>query len=108
MEEKSFPKIFPSGEFGLDAVRDKKLSVTDYFECRLKSCDSRFATTDYLFWAQNLQEYTRLLDSISIALRKGKNTSVGGEKITAEMIQNKANLNDLIQSDLGYRFMSSV
>jgi len=107
-EVKSFPKIFPTGEFGFDAERIKKLSIRDYFECRLKSCDPRFATTDYLFWAQNVLEYSRLLDSISIALRKGKNSTTGNQKITADFVRNSESLNELMRTDLGYRFMASV
>jgi len=101
-EVKSFPKIFPTGEFGFDAERIKKLSIRDYFECRLKSCDPRFATTDYLFWAQNVLEYSRLLDSISIALRKEKNSTAGNEKITANFVRNSESVNELMQADLGY------
>jgi hypothetical protein len=82
--------------------------LLDYFECRLNSCDSRFAATDYLLWAQNVQEYSKLVDSISITLRKEKNVTMGGKKITAELVRDKSTLNEMLQTNLGYKFMASI
>ena len=61
-----------------------------------------------MLWAQNLLEYSRVLDGISIALCKGKNSDLAGHKLTASSVTNSVNLNDLMQSDLGFRFMSQV
>jgi len=108
VEERSFPRLYPNGQYGFNVERETRLSVCDYFECRLKSCDTRFASCDYLFWAQNVQENSKMIDSISIALRKGKSTTLNGLEITAEIVRNEGNLNDLMQTDLGYRFMSSI
>ena len=108
VEERSFPNIFPTGEFGFSHRRNVQLSLAEYACTRLKGADPRFVTTDYLFWTQNLLEYNRLISSVSIALRKGHSASQSGPAITAGMLKNESAVNALLRTDLGYKFTAAV
>ena len=108
VEERSFPNIFPTGEFGFSHKREVKLSLAEYVSTRLKGADPRFVSTDYLFWSQNLLEYNRLISSVSIALRKGHSSSQNGSAITAGLLKNESAVNALLRTDLGYKFTAAV
>ena len=101
-EELSFPQLFPSGKFGLSMKRAKKLSMKKYFQTRILNCDNRFAkNTDYLFYAQYRCEAKDLYDSLSVALRKGKNKDYTAGDL-------KQNLSEFIRTDLGVHFIQKV
>jgi len=108
VEERSFPNIYPTGEFGFSRKRDVRLSLAEYVSTRLKGADPRFVSTDYLFWSQNLLEYNRLISSVSIALRKGHSSSQNGSAITAGLLKNESAVNALLRTDLGYKFTAAV
>lgn len=57
LEAMAFPVQFPTGQNTLDEAREVKLSQSMYFNTRLFSADTRFATDQsYLFFAQFVTE----------------------------------------------------
>ncbi len=105
----TFPKLFPKGRFGMHAERRIHLTVKQYLKNRLLHSDSRFAQNcTYLFWALYFMEYTQLMSSISIQLRKGAQRSKFGEDITVDKALNSDRLNEWIKHDNGFRFMNKL
>ena len=101
-EEKSFPTLLPSGQFGFDFDRPKKVSMKKYFKHRVTHCDPRFANDNsYLFYAQYRCEAKEVSDGLSISLRKGKNA-----KLTASDV--KTRMEDLVRTDLSISFLQKV
>ena len=85
VEAKSFPSLFPNGDYSYDAERDVKISRCDYYKARIFSADARFAAnTNYIFFAQYAYECEKLFSSISINLRKGSDAY----KINKTMLAN--------------------
>ena len=105
-EEMAFPTLFPTGKYGFHVVRQVPLSPVKYFNARLLNYTGRFAMNpEYLFLAQFVVEQKKVLDSISIALRKSR-----GNSLTASEIRNMntSHLRNLIFSDQAYIFMKNI
>ena len=101
-EELSFPQLLPSGKFGFSMARKEKLSLKKYFQTRILCHDIRFASNiEYIFFAQYRCEAKEIQDSLSVALRKGKQ-----RELTAGEI--RENLRDFIRQDLGVHFMQKI
>ena len=106
-EERAFPQLFPTGEFGFSIDRPVKLSVKKYFNARLLSKDGRFAKNiEYLFFAQYITEQKQVYDSLSIALRKTR--SGPGSPITAAFLKDPERMRNIIFKDEAYRFLQPV
>ena len=85
----AFPTLLLDGHFGLFEQREIKLTPSKYFNARLFSTDNRFATNkEYLFFAQYVTELNYISSNISLALRKGKESTDDGKHLTASMILN--------------------
>ena len=82
-EELAFPWLFPLGCGGLTEERPIRLSVPDYFNCRLYNRDSRWRKSiTYLMYAVNHMEQSRLSNEIEIQMRL-KSLGKASSQITA-------------------------
>ena len=67
----AFPKLFPTGKFTFNHLREKNISKKKYFSARLLHKDGGFAeTSEYIFHALDILERQTLTDTISITTRK--------------------------------------
>ena len=106
VEVLAFPDLFPSGKFGLSALRDIKLTHTKYFNQRLLNYTQRFASdTDYIFYANFVSQQTNLQNQIHVAMRK-----VSGRNISAGMLSEnfKERVKNFVVNEEAYTFMNSV
>ena len=108
-EATSFPGLFPLGKNTFPQPRETKLTLSKYFNARLLSADLRFAqNAQYIFFAQHAKELDQLLSGISIAMRKGATKTKEGRRITADMLQDRDQLAEIVKSDTGYRHFESL
>ena len=108
-EATSFPGLFPLGKNTFPQPRETKLTLSKYFNSRLLSADLRFAqNAQYIFFAQHAKELDQLLSGISIAMRKGATKTKEGRRITADMLQDRDQLAEIVKSDTGYRHFESL
>ncbi|KAJ8358092.1 hypothetical protein AAFF_G00035120 [Aldrovandia affinis] len=109
LEAMAFPVQFPTGRNTLDEVRQVKLSPSRYFNTRLFCVDTRFAKDQsYLFFAQFVTETHIATCSMSIQARKGKKNAGDGRRISNKMLQDKVELEKLIQNKEATRFMQPL
>jgi hypothetical protein len=107
-EEMAFPTLFPSGSFGFDCHREKKISLKKYFNQRVLNCDTWFASsTEYLFYAKYRCEAKEVADCLSIALRNCKGEHQV-QKLKAGQIKNPDEMRKLARTDLSYHFLQNV
>ena len=108
-ESKCFPVLFPKGGPVFSDKRDVVITLCRYFNNRLMNVDNRFAkSTQYIFYAQYLSELKQVISSVSIALRKGSDKTINGQKITARTLNDKDKLKDMLKSDQGYKFLKPI
>lgn len=89
--------------------RQLKLTPSKYFNARLFSADTRFATdSQYIFFAQYVTEITNVTSNISIAMRKGNQKTQDGKNLNASMLTKPDSLKQILKSDIGYRFLQPV
>uniref|UniRef100_A0A8C5FK64 ATP-dependent DNA helicase n=2 Tax=Gadus morhua TaxID=8049 RepID=A0A8C5FK64_GADMO len=106
LEAMAFPVQFPTSKNTIDEERPKKLTPCSYFKSRLSCIDDRFARdTNYLFFAQFVQEIYQATSSMSIQLRKGKPYTRDGRKINNAMLQDKHEVEKLVRNKDAIRFM---
>ncbi|XP_029987916.1 uncharacterized protein LOC115417874 [Sphaeramia orbicularis] len=109
LEAMAFPIQFPTGENTLDEDRPVKLSPSRYFNARLFGADMRFAEDQsYLFFAQFVTETHIARGSMSIQMRKGKKLTKDGSVIKNSMLQDKEEVERLIQAKEATRFMQPL
>ena len=108
-EQKAFPTLFPTGQYGLNVDRTRKISMAKYFNSRLLNADPRFASDpSYIFFGQYMSEHNQVASKLSITLRKGCPISQDGTSISKQLLASSANVNQLIKSDAAYRFMQPI
>ncbi|XP_066283397.1 uncharacterized protein [Branchiostoma lanceolatum] len=108
-EAMSFPVQFPTGKFSFNDNRDVRVTPSKYFKGRLMGADTRFARDPcYIFYAQYVTELHFIQSNISISLRKGSPITSDGRRISAGMLSNKEDLQTILKSDQGYRFLQPV
>ncbi|XP_077972734.1 uncharacterized protein LOC144427420 [Styela clava] len=106
-EAKAFPTLFPSGRGTFGAFRDEQITLSRYINCRLMSADDRFSkNVDYIFFSQYRSELNQILSNISIALRKGTDSSI--RKMTIKDITDGKYIRSLLTSDEAYKFLRPV
>uniref|UniRef100_A0A9J7WX60 ATP-dependent DNA helicase n=1 Tax=Cyprinus carpio carpio TaxID=630221 RepID=A0A9J7WX60_CYPCA len=107
-EAKCFPVLFPKGKGTFHDSRSEKLTLSRYLNNRILNADGRFAQNlDYIFYGQYLSELNQIMSNVSIALRKGYDSS-NKRKITSEMLTNKDSLQMILNYDEGYKFLRPV
>ncbi|KAJ8379108.1 hypothetical protein AAFF_G00231130 [Aldrovandia affinis] len=80
-----------------------------YFNTRLFCVDTRFAKDQsYLFFAQFVTETHMATCSMSIQTRKGKKNAGDGRRISNKMLQDKVEVEKLIQNKEATRFMQPI
>nr|XP_022300726.1 uncharacterized protein LOC111108932 [Crassostrea virginica] len=108
-EAKTFPHLFPSGNFSRNESREVKISLSRYFNNRLMNADNRFAKdTNYIFFCQYLSELKQVIDKTQISIRKSLSNLDGKKPVTAEMLQNREVLSNLLKNDEAMRFMQPI
>lgn len=95
----AFPVQFPTGTNTLDETqRLRKLTPSRYFSACLFSVDNCFALdSNYIFFAQFVTEMHFAMSSMSRQLRKGRPMTRDGHKIPARMLQDKCEVEKLVQ-----------
>ena len=108
-EEGCNPDKYPYGTGGLGANRKTKLTAKKFFNQRILHADGRFARdVQYLHIAQYAVESKSIQDQIRIAFRKIKGRKINGKQITAGLLKNNDQVNQLIHSDQAFKFMRNV
>lgn len=107
-EAKSFPFLFPTGKGTFHDARNEKLTLSKFLSTRLLNADRRFArSTEYIFYAQYLTELDQVISNVSIALRKGSQTS-GRNKVTKNDLTDAESLRSILRNDEGYKFLRPI
>ncbi|XP_062577465.1 uncharacterized protein LOC134239308 [Saccostrea cucullata] len=108
-EAKTFPHLFPSGNFSWNEHRDVKITLSRYFNNRLMNSDNRFAKdTNYIFFSQYMSELNQVIEKTQISVRKSLSKLDGGKAVTSEMLQNPDILSKLLRNDEALRFMQPI
>ncbi|XP_062603566.1 uncharacterized protein LOC134265363 [Saccostrea cucullata] len=108
-EAKSFPHLFPSGNFSWNEDRDVKITLSRYFNNRLMNADNRFAKdTNYIFFSQYMSELNQVIEKTQISIRKSFSKLDSGNAVTSEMLQNPDVLSRLLRNDEALRFMQPI
>ncbi|XP_062569582.1 uncharacterized protein LOC134231612 [Saccostrea cucullata] len=108
-EAKSFPHLFPSGNFSWNEDRDVKITLSRYFNNRLMNADNRFAKdTNYIFFSQYMSELNQVIEKTQISIRKSLSKLDSGNAVTSEMLQNPDVLSKLLRNDEALRFMQPI
>ncbi|XP_026102347.1 uncharacterized protein LOC113073807 isoform X1 [Carassius auratus] len=110
LESMSFPVQFPDGKNTFDEPdRAKHVSPSRYFNTRLFSIDNRCARdTNYIFFAQFVTEMHMATSSMSIQLRKAKPMTRDGRRINCSLLQDKQELEKLVNNKEATRFMQPL
>ncbi|GAA6090907.1 uncharacterized protein LOC113071434 [Tachysurus ichikawai] len=110
MESMAFPVQFPDGKNTFDEPdRCPSVSPSRYFNSRLFSVDNRCACdTNYIFFAQFVTEMHQATSSMSIQLRKVKPTTCDGRRINCSLLQDKHELQMLVQNKEATMFIGSM
>ncbi|XP_066288772.1 uncharacterized protein [Branchiostoma lanceolatum] len=108
-EAMSFPVQFPTGEYSFNDDRETRITASQYFKARLMGADSRFASdASYIFYAQYVIETHFIRSNISISLRKSSPITSDGRRIGAQMLSDREDVQAILKSDEGYRFLQPV
>ncbi|XP_062610660.1 uncharacterized protein LOC134272446 [Saccostrea cucullata] len=108
-EAKSFPHLFPSGNFSWNEDRAVKITLSRYFNNRLMNADNRFAKdTNYIFFSQYMSELNQVIEKTQISIRKSLSKLDSGNAVTSEMLQNPDVLSKLLRNDEALRFMQPI
>ena len=104
-EAECFPLLFPDGGSTLNSERPCKLGMSQYIKSRLYSADSKFArNVEYIFYLQYLKEFTEVVSSAKVSMRKGKERC----DITLNEITSAEELQGLFHRNEGYKYLSKV
>ncbi|XP_062571478.1 uncharacterized protein LOC134233522 [Saccostrea cucullata] len=108
-EAKTFPHLFPSGNFSWNENRDVKITLSRYFNNRLMNADNRFAKdTNYIFFSQYMSELNQVIEKTQISIRKSLSKLDTGKAVTSEMLQNPDVLCNLLKNNEALRFMQPI
>ncbi|RXN32197.1 replicase helicase endonuclease [Labeo rohita] len=110
LESLAFPVQFPDGQNTFDEPnRAKHISPSRYFNTRLFSIDNRCAKdTSYIFFAQFVTEMHMATSSMSVQLRKAKPMTRDGRRINCSLLQDKQELEKLVNNKEATRFMQPL
>lgn len=108
-EAKSFPHLFPNGKNTWTESREKRITLSKYFNTRLMSADNRFAKDiDYIFFSQYLSEFKQVIDKTQISIRKSTARTNQGSNITVDMLHDPEVLKKMFRSDEAFRFLQPI
>jgi hypothetical protein len=91
LDLKSYPELFPTGEFGMrDAKRGVENATSDYIKSRLLNKDLKFRlNVNYLFHRSQTQEVSNMAHSVSHMLK-----CVSGRTLTAQAFRDRLKSKD--------------
>ncbi|XP_062615266.1 uncharacterized protein LOC134277003, partial [Saccostrea cucullata] len=108
-EAKTFPYLFPSGRFSWNDNREKRITLSRYFNNRLMNTDGRFAKdSSYIFFSQFLSDLNQVIEKTQISIRKSARRIGSDQFVTSDMIQNPEVLSKLMKNDEALRFMQPI
>ncbi|XP_062622277.1 uncharacterized protein LOC134283815, partial [Saccostrea cucullata] len=108
-EAKTFPHLFPSGNFSWNENREEKITLARYFNNRLMNTDNRFAKdTNYIFFSQYMSELNQVIEKTQISVRKSVSQLNGGKSVTSDMLQDPEVLSNLLRNNEALRFMQPI
>ena len=81
-EALAFPKLFSTGQFHLNTTREKRITPLKYFQSRVKSKDSKFASDPrYVYFATDQIQRDAIHNSINFSQRKSKNVDISAGQL---------------------------
>ncbi|KAK0134798.1 OTU domain-containing protein 4 [Merluccius polli] len=106
-EAKCFPVLYPLGGPTFHDERESKITLARYLNTRILNADGRFArNTDFIFYAQYISEVYQVVSSVSVALRKGGNSSL--KQASPDMFLKPESLSKIFCNDEGYKFLRGI
>eukprot|EP00105_Crassostrea_gigas_P043473 XP_019927621.1 PREDICTED: uncharacterized protein LOC105339877 [Crassostrea gigas] len=108
-EAKTFPYLFPTGNFSWNDEREKRITLSRYFNNRLMNTDDRFAKdSSYIFFSQFMSDLNQVIEKTQISIRKSVRRLECDQTMTANMVQNPEILSKLMKNDEALRFMQPI
>ena len=106
----AFPDLFPYGCGGYNYTdRSVKLPIRKYFQQRLLNVDGRFAENiEYIFCAQHIVDLKHIQSETNLALWLSRGRTLGGNKVTAGVLQNPQYVQQLVRDQQGYKFLKNI
>ncbi|XP_078315563.1 uncharacterized protein LOC144619975 [Crassostrea virginica] len=93
-EAKAFPHLFPKGRFSWSDVRDKRITLSRYFNNRLMNTDDRFAKdSSYIFFSQFMSDLNQVIEKTQISIRK---SNIDGMMLLQRFSGNKMTAGTLV------------
>lgn len=108
-EAKTFPYLFPSGQFSWNDQRDIKISLSRYFNNRLMNADDRFAKdSTFIFFSQYMSDLNQVIEKTQISVRKSIKAMGCNKVIDSQMVQDPDILARLMKNNEALRFMQPI
>ncbi|TKS65922.1 ATP-dependent DNA helicase PIF1 [Collichthys lucidus] len=106
-EAKCFPVLYPLGGPTFHDDRESKITLARYLNTRILNADGRFGrNTDFIFYAQYMSEVYQVVSNVSVALRKGDESSL--KEASPDMFLNSESLSKIFCNDEGYKFLRGI
>ena len=101
-----FPKIFCGQQHAPNSERIHPLLQQDIFKYELRSVDTHVALNiPNTFWKAKHKQVKQICDKVSLAVRRNKTK---GKKITASMLLDKQQHNNIVKLDEGYYIFRTI
>ncbi|XP_062611086.1 uncharacterized protein LOC134272924 [Saccostrea cucullata] len=108
-EAKTFPYLFPSGQFSWNDNRETRITLSRYYNNRLMNTDARFAKdSNYIFFSQFMSDLNQVIEKTQISIRKSIRRIGNDQEVTANMVQDPEVLSKLMKNDEALRFMQPI
>ena len=106
----AFPDLFPYRCEGYNYTdRSVKLPIRKYFQERLLNVDGQFAENiEYIFCAQHIVDLKHKQSETNLALWLSQGRTLGGNKVTAGVLQNPQSVQQLIRDQQAYKFLRNI
>ena len=101
-----FPTIFCGQQRAPNSERIHPVQQRDIFKYELRSVDTRVASNiPNIFWKAKHKQVKQICDKVSLAVRRNKTK---GTKITASMLLDKEQRNNIVKLDEGYYIFHTI
>ena len=106
----AFPDLFPYGYGGYNYTdRTVKLPIRKYFQQCLLNVDGQFAKNmEYIFCAQHIVDLKHIQSETNLALWLSHGRTLGGNKVTAGVLQNLECVQQLVRDQQAYKFLRNI
>ncbi|KAG5666226.1 putative ATP-dependent DNA helicase PIF1, partial [Polypedilum vanderplanki] len=102
-EELAFPTIWFGHPRGVPP-KDIRLSFLDHINSEIRRFDRRACRPDHILFLHKKAQIEQLTKQVNIVLRKSAQTN----NITAAQVRNKQFIDNAVNNDSAYRFMSAI